>query len=265
MIIGAMFVAFGFNMLLIPHGLLSGGVSSVSMIVGYLTGGDIGWLYFAANFPILLWGYFSVGRRFVMWSMLSVAAATLWLQLLPVRAIAHDPLLGAVFGGVIVGFGSGLALRQGGSSGGFDIIASIVTRKRDLPVGMLVFVLNGTIILALGLLIQDWDAALYSMLAIYAAGKVVDVIHVRHIKVTVFIVTCHPESMRQKLLERPRGVTVIRTKGAYSSAEQDMLMTVTTRYELAELRKSVLTLDPHAFINIVETVGVVGGFRQTHL
>ncbi|MFC3345429.1 YitT family protein [Paenibacillus abyssi] len=262
MLSGALFVAFGFNMLLIPHGLLSGGVSGISMMIGYLTGGNIGWLYFAVNLPILIWGLFSLGRRFVIWSIVSVVAATFWMQVIPVKPIVDDPLLGAVFGGVIVGFGSGIALRQGGSSGGFDIIASIVTRKRDIPVGIVIFILNAVVIFVLGLLIQDWDAALYSMLSIFAAGKVVDIIHIRHVKVTAFIITGETDRMIKKLLERPRGVTIIRTRGAFSAAEKDMLMTVTTRYELAELRKTIKRLDPGAFVNIVETVGVIGDFRH---
>ncbi|WP_028562490.1 YitT family protein [Paenibacillus pinihumi] len=262
MIFGSLLVAFGFNMLLIPFGLLSGGVSGVSMMIGYITGGNIGWLYFALNFPILVWGLFSLGRRFIFWSIISVITATIWLQLIPVKQVVGDPLLGAIFGGVIVGFGSGLALRRGGSSGGFDIIASIVTRKRDLPVGMIIFLLNGIVIIVLGWLIQDWDSAMYSMISIFTAGKVVDIIHIRYVKVTAFIITKETDKLKSKLLERPRGVTVIRTKGAYSGDDKDMLMTVTTRYELAELRKIVLTLDPGAFVNIVETVGVMGQFRQ---
>lgn len=262
MLLGSLLVAFGFNMLLIPYGLLSGGVSGISMMIGYATGGNIGWLYFALNFPILVWGLVSLGKRFILWSIVSVVFATLWLQLIPIRQLANDPLLGALFGGVVVGFGSGLALRKGGSSGGFDIIASILTRRRDLPVGMIIFILNGIVIIALGLIIQDWDAAMYSMISIFAAGKVVDIIHIRYVKVTAFIVTKETDALKSKLLERPRGVTVIRTKGAYSNDEKDMLMTVTTRYELAELRKTILSLDPHAFVNIVETAGVIGQFRQ---
>ncbi|XEC96488.1 YitT family protein [Paenibacillus tarimensis] len=261
-LLGALLVALGFNMLLIPQGLLSGGVSGISMMIGYATGLNIGWLYFAVNFPILVWGLVSLGRRFVFWSIVSVVATTLFMQLIPVRQLAFDPVLSAVFGGVIVGFGSGLTLRQGGSSGGFDVIASVVTLRRDLPVGMIIFVLNGIVIVVLGLLIQDWDAALYSMLSIFATGKVVDMIHIRHTKVTAFIITKETDRMVKKLLERPRGVTVIQTRGAFSSEQRDMLMTVTTRYELAELRKTIKSLDPRAFVNIVETAGIIGDFRQ---
>ncbi|WP_336771630.1 YitT family protein [Paenibacillus sp. MMO-58] len=263
MTIGALLIAGAFNLFLIPHQLLSGGLSGVAMMIGYITGGNIGWLYLILNVPVLVWGWFIVGRRFIIWSMYTVLASTLFLQLIPVTAIAKDLVLASVFGGIILGVGTGMTLRYGGSSGGFDIIASIITRKRDLPVGSIIFTLNGLVIAALVLYTQDWNLALYSLLSIYIAGKVVDIIHVRHIKVTAFIITTKTEEMLKKLLSHPRGITIIKTRGAYTSAEQDMLMTVRTRYELAELRKTIASIDNRAFVNIVETVGVIGDFRRS--
>jgi uncharacterized membrane-anchored protein YitT (DUF2179 family) len=263
MTIGALLIAGAFNLFLIPHQLLSGGLSGVAMMIGYMTGGNIGWLYLVLNVPVLFWGWFIVGRRFIIWSMYTVLASTLFLQLIPVTAIAKDAVLGSVFGGIILGIGTGMMLRYGGSSGGFDIIASIITRKRDLPVGSIIFTLNGLVIAALVLFTKDWNLALYSLLSIYTAGKVVDIIHVRHIKVTAFIITTKTDEMLAKLLSHPRGITIIKTRGAYTSAEKDMLMTVRTRYELAELRKTIASIDARAFVNIVETVGVIGDFHRS--
>ncbi|EXX85539.1 hypothetical protein BG53_08010 [Paenibacillus darwinianus] len=260
--VGAFLIAFGFNLLLIPHQLLSGGLSGVAMMLAYATGRPVSLLYFALNVPVLIWGWFVLGRPFVLWSIYSVTAATFLMQLIPVSPLVTDPILGAVFGGVVFGFGSGFSLRFGGSSGGFDVIASIVTRKRDIPVGMLLFLLNGAVIGALALQSGDWDIVLYSMLSIFTAGKVIDLVHIRHVKVTAFIITRETEKLLDKLLKLERGVTVIRTRGAYDRTEKDMLMTVTTRYELAALRRTVRTLDPKAFVNIVETVGIIGEFRR---
>ncbi|SFE98162.1 Uncharacterized membrane-anchored protein YitT, contains DUF161 and DUF2179 domains [Paenibacillus catalpae] len=263
MTIGALLIAGAFNLFLIPHQLLSGGLSGVAMMIGYITGGNIGWLYLVLNLPVLIWGWFIVGRRFIIWSMYTVLASTLFLQLIPVTAIAKDVVLGSVFGGIILGIGTGMTLRYGGSSGGFDIIASIITRKRDLPVGSIIFTLNGLVIAALVLFTRDWNLALYSLLSIYTCGKVVDIIHVRHIKVTAFIITTKTDEMLAKLLSHPRGITIIKTRGAYTSTEKDMLMTVRTRYELAELRKTIASIDARAFVNIVETVGVIGDFHRS--
>jgi len=260
-VIGAAIVAAGFNLFLVPHLLLSGGVSGIAMLIGYYSETNIGVLYFVLNLPIMLWGWFIIGRRYIILSILSVIITSWMMQLITVEKFIQDPVLGSVFGGVVVGVGTGITLRFGGSTGGFDIIGSILTRKRDFPLGMVIFLLNGFVILILGFL-GNWDSALYSMLSIYIASKIVDNIHIRHIKVTAFIITNETKKMVEQLLLLPRGVTIIKTQGAYSHKEKDMLMTVTTRYELAELRKIIREIDQKAFVNIVETVGVSGEFTR---
>lgn len=262
MLLGGAAVAVGFNLLLIPAELLSSGVSGIAMIAGYMSGWNIAWLYFALNLPILLWGYRVLGRKFIFLSIVSVLATALFLQLLPERAWIDDRLLASVFGGVLVGIGSAVSLRFGGSTGGVDIVASIISRYRDVAVGLLVVALNTLIVAALGFLKGDWNAALYSMLSIYLTGKVIDWVHTPHRKVTAFIVTNRTDELAARLLSMPRGVTIIKTRGAFTREERDMLMTVTSRFELAELRKIVRGLDPKAFVNVVQTIDVIGEFRR---
>lgn len=261
-LVGALLVAVGFNMFLIPHQLLSGGVSGFAMIIGYFTNFNIGFLYLLFNLPLMIWGLVSIGRRFIMISVASVILTAWLMQIIPTSYVAQEPILGAVFGGVLIGIGSGITLRIGGSSGGFDIVGLILTRKFDFPLGTILSSMNGVVIVALGYFKQNWDLALYSMLAIYISGKVVDSIHIRHVKVTAFIVTKQKEELLNELLLLPRGVTLVKTEGAYTKQQHDMLMTVTTRYELVELKRIIKKIDPKAFVNIVETVGVVGEFRK---
>ncbi|TFE30760.1 YitT family protein [Cohnella luojiensis] len=262
MIISAAAVGFGFQLLLIPEKLLSSGVSGVAMVIGYLSGWNIGWLYFALNVPILLWGYRILGKRFIGLSILTVIFTALFLQIVPEIKLTDDRLLASVFGGVLVGLGSSVALRYGGSSGGFDIIASIISRYRDIPIGLFTVLLNTLVVAALGFLENDWNAALYSMLSIYLTGKVIDAVHTPHHKLTAFIVTNHTQELTSRLLKLPRGVTIIKTRGAFTSEERDMLMTVATRYELAELRKMITEVDSKAFVNVVQTIDVIGEFRR---
>ncbi|GIP27664.1 membrane protein [Paenibacillus sp. J23TS9] len=262
-ILGAALIACGFNLFLVPHQLLSGGVSGLSMLVNYFTPVDLSILYFVFNVPILAAGWFMLGKRFIVLSILSVVATTWFIAIVPVNALASDSLLASVFGGVLVGVGAGISFRAGGSSGGFDIAGSIVTRYRDFPVGNVLVAMNGLVILAAGYMQNDWNLALASMVSIFVTGKVVDMIHVSHFKVTVYIITNETEAILAQLLERPRGVTKIKTEGAFSHEEKDMLMTVTTRYDLQELKRIIKQTDPKAFVNIVETVGVMGSFRRS--
>ncbi|BFH64234.1 YitT family protein [Paenibacillus azoreducens] len=261
-ILGAAFIACGFNLFLVPHQLLSGGVSGLSMLVNYFTRMDLSILYFAFNVPILVAGWFQLGKRFIVLSIVSVVATTWFIAIVPVHALSSDTLLASVFGGVLVGIGAGISFRAGGSSGGFDIVGSIVTRYRDFPVGNVLVAMNGLVILAAGYLQQDWNLALASMISIFVSGKVVNFIHISHYKVTVYIITNETDALLTKLLELPRGVTKIKTEGAFSHKSKDMLMTVTTRYELQELKRIIKQTDPKAFVNIVETVGIMGSFRR---
>ncbi|WP_163878004.1 YitT family protein [Paenibacillus favisporus] len=262
-VLGAAFIACGFNLFLVPLHLLSGGVSGLSMLVNYFTPISLSVLYFVFNIPMLVAGWFQLGKRFIVLSILSVVATTWLIAVVPETSLVSDTLLAAVFGGVLVGIGAGISFRAGGSSGGFDIIGSIVTRFRDFPIGNILVAMNGVVILAAGYLQNNWNLALASIVSIFVTGKVVDMIHVSHFKVTVYIITNETDALLHQLLERPRGVTKIKTQGAFSNVEKDMLMTVTTRYELAELKRIIKQTDPKAFVNIVETVGVMGSFRRS--
>ena len=258
----AALIAFGFNFLLIPHRLLSGGVSGVSMLLSYATGLDAGILYFALNLPILIWGWFALGHAFIFWSVYAVAVTSLLLRLAPVHSLAADPILAAVFGGVAVGLGTGLALRYGGSSGGIDIVASILTRRREVPIGMLMLAMNMSIVLLQAVWSEDWEGAMYSLLSMYVSGKIIDTIHIRQLKVTVFIISGKPQELLARLRRLPRGVSIVPIRGGYTGEDKVMLMTVTTRYELSALRAMIRETDPKAFVNIVETVSVMGDFRK---
>jgi len=255
-------ISASFNLFLIPHQLLSGGFSGISMIVGYLTGWNIAILYFVSNLPVIIWGLLKIGRKFIVLSVVSVITTTWFMNLLPQHSFAQDEILAAVTGGVLIGIGTGISMRVGGSTGGFDIIGSIITQKRDFPLGTLLFILNGVVIVALGYFKNNWDLALYSMLSIFITGKIIDTIHTRHLKVTVFIVTKNKDVLLERLMKIQRGVTVVSTEGAYTKHPQHMLMTVTTRYELIDLQNMIRETAPDAFVNIVETVGIMGQFRR---
>ncbi|MHA0857925.1 YitT family protein [Paenibacillus sp. CMAA1364] len=261
-ILGAAIIACGFNLFLVPHQLLSGGVSGVSLLISYFSDFGVSTMYLLINIPLLIIGWFKLGKKFISYSILSVVATTWFIAVIPVNQVATDILIASVFGGVLVGIGAGISFRVGGSSGGFDIIGSIITRYHDFPVGTILVGMNAVVILLAGYFNENWNIALASMASIYITGKVLDVIHISHIKVTVYIITNQTEELLSKLLVIQRGVTKIKTEGAYSHVPKDMLMTVTTRYELAELKSIIKQTDPLAFVNIVETVGVMGSFRR---
>ncbi len=261
-IAGAMLVAVAYNFFLIPHEILSSGLSGIAIMLGILTPINTGVLNLLLNLPLLVLGVIKLGKRFIAYTILSVVALSVFLYIVPVVELSTEPILSSLFGGVLTGAGVGITFRASASSGGFDIIAMLLARKKDFPLGTLLSIMNAGVILIAGFLFS-WDAALSTLIAIYATGKVVDTIHTKHIKLTLNIVTSKGDEICEKLLKRLyRGITVIDAKGAYSGESRTVLMTVITRYQLNEVKQVIHETDPTAFVNITQTVEVVGLFHR---
>ncbi|MBS4172267.1 YitT family protein [Bacillus sp. FJAT-49736] len=261
-IIGSLIVGFAYNFFLIPHHILSSGLSGIAIMLSFITPINTGIFNFLLNFPLLALGFFKLGKRFVFYTILSVVMLSVGLYVIPIVKITTEPLLSSLAGGVLTGIGIGLIFRASGSSGGFDIIAMLLTKKKDFPLGSVISAMNALIVIISGF-IFTWDAALNTMVAIYATGKVIDTIHTKHIKLTLTIVTKKGEEMKDKLLENLyRGVTLMNGEGAYSGEERKILMTVITRYQLSDVKKIIMETDQEAFVNITETQEVMGLFHR---
>lgn len=261
-IIGSFLLACAYNLFYIPNALLSGGVTGVSLIISNLTGLNAGIFNLLFNIPILILGYIKLGRKFMIYTILSVIATSVAMVVIPVYGIVDDILLGAVFGGVLLGVSCGIIFRAAGSSGGFDVIALIVLLKRDFSLGIVSFAMNFVIIFVSGFLF-DWELALYTMLGIYVGSKVIDVIHTKHVKLTLMIVTEEGQKLEKALLSRfGRGLTVVQGTGAYTRNQKEILYMIISRYELSDVKEFIKEVDPKTFINITETVEVVGTFKK---
>jgi uncharacterized membrane-anchored protein YitT (DUF2179 family) len=185
-----------------------------------------------------------------------------FLEVIPVIHVSKDILLNAVFGGVIAAVGVGMTLKWGASTGGMDIIAMVLSRMKDKPVGTYFFTLNAIIIITAGFL-YGWEKALYTLVTLYASTRVIDAIHTRHEKVTALIITKKSDEMKKAIHDKlVRGITTIPAKGAFTNESKEMMMIVITRYELYDLERIIKDVDPSAFTNIVQTAGVYGFFRR---
>jgi uncharacterized membrane-anchored protein YitT (DUF2179 family) len=221
-----------------------------------------GILLFILNIPVTILGWRNVGKAFTVYSFLSVALTTLFLELIPVYSLSEDILLNAVFGGVIAAIGIGITLKWGASTGGVDIIAMVLSRMKDRPVGSYIFILNGIIIIAAGLL-YGWEKALYTLVALYVSTRVIDAIHTRHEKLTAMIITKKGEELKSAIHSKlVRGITIVPAKGGFTDTSKEMLIIVITRYELYDLERIIKEVDPNAFTNIVQSTGIFGFFRK---
>jgi uncharacterized membrane-anchored protein YitT (DUF2179 family) len=261
-ITGSLIVVIAFNLFLIPHEVLSSGMSGISMILGMITPLNTGLANFLLNFPLLIIGYKMLGKKFIMNSIFSVVIISLGLYLVPVYEIANDTILSSIFGGALTGLGVGIVFRCSGSTGGFDIIGMIVSRRIDFPIGVLLSGMNAVVIVISGFLF-NWDSALCTLVSIYVTGKVVDAIYTDHAKLTLMIITDKGEEMRAHLLTNLyRGLTIMDGVGGYSNDKRNVLVTVISRYELNEVKNLINEVDPAAFVNITETIEVMGLFHR---
>lgn len=263
-VIGSIIVSLAFNLFLIPHEIMSSGISGLSIILAMLSSINAGVFNFLLNLPLLIIGYLKLGRRFILYTILSVVTISLTLYLIPVEAIAVSPILSSIFGGALAGLGIGIIFRSSGSSGGFDIIGMLLARRNDFPLGTLLFAMNSIVILLSGFLFS-WDTALNTLVSIYATGKVIDKVHTHHVKLTLMIITKKGDEVKQHLLKNVyRGVTVVDSVGGYSNEKSKILITVISRYELTEVKSLIEEIDSDAFVNITETLEVMGLFHRKH-
>ncbi|MFD2617122.1 YitT family protein [Terrilactibacillus laevilacticus] len=267
-IVGAFLNALSLNLFLIPAKVLSSGFTGISQLLSILFQHtpfpiSTGTILFILNIPVAWIGWRQVGKRFTLYSIMSVVLTTVFLNFIPVKSITPDIMLNSVFGGVILAIGVGITLKYGASTGGLDIIAMILSRKKDKPMGIYFFGLNALIVLSAGFFFS-WTKALYTLISLYATSKIIDVIHTRHVKLTAMIITNHGKEIQQAIQQKMvRGITKVPAKGAYSNQDKDILLIVLTRYELFTLEQIVKKVDPEAFTNIIETVSVFGQFRKT--
>ncbi|WP_257349193.1 YitT family protein [Pseudalkalibacillus decolorationis] len=265
-ILGALFGAVSLNYFLIPANVYASGFTGIAQLLARILQAtpipaSTGILLFLLNIPVAILGWRKVGKSFTIYSIFSVAATSFFLELIPIRVISEDILLNAVFGGVLAAVGIGFTLKWGASTGGMDIVAMVLSRMKDRPIGIYFFSLNSLIILTAGLL-YGWEKALYTLVTLYVTSRVIDVIHTRHEKLTAMIITKKGAELQKAIHNQMvRGITKLPAKGGFTDEEKELLFIVVTRYELYDLEHIIKEVDPHAFTNIVNTTGIFGFFR----
>jgi uncharacterized membrane-anchored protein YitT (DUF2179 family) len=267
-LIGALLNAIAMNFFLIPADVYASGFAGVSQLVSRITIEytpftiSTGTLLLLLNIPVAILGWRKIGKSFTLYSFISVLLMSLFLEVLPIKQVSEDLLLNSVFGGVIAALGVGITLKWGASTGGLDIIAMILSRMKDRPVGTYFFLMNAIIILTAGYLF-GWEKALYTLVTLYASTRVIDAIHTRHVKLTAMIVTKKAEDLKKAIHSKlVRGITSVPAKGGFTNEDKDLLLIVVTRYELYDLERIIKEVDPNAFTNIVQTTGIFGFFRK---
>ncbi|NDI34441.1 YitT family protein [Chengkuizengella sediminis] len=260
-ILGAMLVAIALEMFLVPNTIIDGGIVGISIISSYLSKIPLGVFLFILNIPFLFIGYKQIGKTFAISTLLGVFVMSIGTFALHSAEMATDePLLAAVFGGTILGFGVGLVLRYGGSLDGTEIVAILVNKKTPFSVGEIVMFFNLFILGSAGF-VFGWERAMYSLIAYFIAFKMIDVtINGFDESKSVWIISENHKEVGDAILFRlGRGVTYLSGEGGFSGDDKQIIFCIITRLEEAKLKSIVDELDSEAFLAIGNIHDVKGG------
>lgn len=259
MVIGSVLVAIGLEIFLIPNNIIDGGIVGISIMASYLTSIPLGVFTFVLNIPFFIIGYKQIGKTFALSTMFSVGCMSIGTAFLhPIPGLTNDMLLATVFGGIILGIGVGLIIRNGGSLDGTEIIAILLDKRSAFSIGEIVMFFNLFILGGSGF-VFGWDRAMYSLIAYFIAFKVIDVtVEGLEEAKAVVIVSEKNKDIAEAIMDRlGRGLTLLDGKGAYKGTPTNVIYVVITRLEIAKLKNIVHGFDEDALVTIssVESYG----------
>lgn len=259
MIIGSVLASIALEIFLIPNNIIDGGIVGISIMASHLTNIPLGLFTFVLNIPFFIIGYKQIGKTFTISTLFSVICLSIGVSFLhPIPGLTQDPLLAAVFGGIILGIGVGLIIRNGGSLDGTEIVAIILDKRISFSIGEIVMFFNLFILSSAGF-IFGWDRAMYSLIAYFIAFKAIDVIveGLDESKAVMIISEKHKDICDAIVDRLGRGVTILGGKGGYQGGSTSVLYTVISRLEVAKIKAIVHGFDENALVTIgsVEVAG----------
>ncbi|MFD1357065.1 YitT family protein [Fictibacillus halophilus] len=259
--IGAILMAVGLEIFLVPNNVIDGGIAGISIMASHLTGLSLGIFLFGLNLPFIFIGYKQIGKTFAISTLYGIIILSIATTLLhPVPPFTDDLLLATVFGGIFIGVGIGMVIRSGGSLDGTEILAILSNSKLPFSVGEIIMFFNIFILGAAGF-VFTWDRAMYSLIAYFIAFKTIDLtITGLEESKSAWIISENHKEIGDAILHRlGRGVTYLKGEGAYTGDEKGVVFCVITRLEEAKLKDIVDEFDSSAFLAIADIAEVKGG------
>ncbi len=262
-VVGAAIYAAGFQFFLYPNAISTGGLVGVAMIVNFLTGLPVGVMTIVLNIPLFIFSWKKFGLHFIIASLVGTILASVMVDLfalVPLEA-THEPLLGAIYGGIVKGFGLGVVYHTGATTGGVDIAAKFLRRKyQHINFSTFILALDVVVIVAFALIFKRYDSAMYAIICMYIAAKVIDLVLYGAVNSKVcYIITDRSAEVKDALLnELHRGVTFLHGQGAWSGEEKDIILCVIKQNQIVELKHKIRAIDERAFVIVSDSREVFG-------
>jgi uncharacterized membrane-anchored protein YitT (DUF2179 family) len=258
---GNVVFVIGMNSVLIPNKLFGAGFSGIALTLHYLFPRlDVGLAYFLLNLPLMFLGWFSISRRFMFYTLYGMGFFSLAAAVIKTPAITmQDPILAALFAGIICGAGAGIVMRSIGSAGGMDIGTIYVNQKFGYRPGSVSFFINGLILMS-GAYFFGLETALYTLIYVFTSSRVLDLVLTGfNQRMSTLIISEKSQEIAKEIFKRVnRGVTFFRGRGAYTGVERDVIFTITSLTELPKLKEVIFAIDPNAFVVVNNTLEVFG-------
>ncbi len=272
---GSFLFTLGINLLMVPMGLYNGGFMGMAQLIRtFLVSGlnlpippsvDIaGIIYFMINVPLFYMGFRIMGLEFTIKTLVTVGINSLMLVLVPIpeTPIIQDTLTGSIIAGIIAGIGVGLVLRGRSSGGGQDIIGVCCSKRYpNVSVGRINIMMN-IVVYGICLFMFDMETVVYSLIFATVQAVAIDRVHIQNINTSVIIITKQLGISKAIMEQMGRGVTNWDGQGAYTQKTAYILLVMISKYEVAQIKKIVHSIDPHAFMIFTEGCSVEGNFEK---
>lgn len=265
---GCVIFGVGFNLFMVPNNMNVGGLSGLSMIVVHLLDlGTVGTMTMLINVPLFTIGGLKLGKKFFFGSLFGMFASSVAIDLFAILPpIQVDPLLAALYGGVICGLGLGTVFSSGATTGGSDIIVRLIKRKwAHVPIGTINSSFDLIVVVLTGIAFGDITRCLYSGVAVFVMGQVIDAVLYRfdYSRVALIVTKEHEKVAHTVGKELHRGATFLYGEGAYGREATKVVLTAVKRQQITDLKRIVVEIDPDAFIIVQEAHQVLGdGFSR---
>lgn len=266
-ILGALIMAAGVSLFLLPNQLSSGGIAGVATIFYYLLNIPMGIVIIAINIPLFLFSMYKVGKMFFLKSTLGTVAMSVFIDLLDkIEPLTNDRFLACIYGGILLGLGTTLLLKAESSTGGSDLISYIAKKYKPTVRSGNIIVIIDIIIIALNVIFfKEIEIGLYSAIAIYIMGKIIDIFFegINFTKLMIIVSNKSEEIAKQIDKKVARGSTGLYGKGMYTNENKLILMCAAYRKDVARIKIIAKEIDPKSFIVITNSREVVGqGFKN---
>lgn len=266
-VVGAFLMAMATSLFLLPNQLSSGGFSGIATILYYFLNIPMGTTIMVLNIPLFIFSIYKLGKMFMLKSLIGTVSYSIFLDLLDrFETVTQDRFLACIYGGILIGLGTAIILKGNSSTGGSDLVSILVKKYNpEIRVSSVITIIDTVIVVLNIMFFKEIEVGLYSAIAIYLMGKIIDIIFEGiYFTKLVIIISDRSEEIAEQIGEKvSKGTTGLYGKGMYTNEKKLVLICAASRGEVTKVKQIAKSIDPKSFLIIANAREVVGlGFKK---